>query len=141
MSLYPTMKILKQLCRDHIPPIKGFSKLRKADLVELLKSYNVDIPKPEPKIKKPRAKKELIREAKTKKSNKDYINVSSKLFTPENTPNEIKNNIDTIKELVKERKNLMKKYHEVKKSINEIKEELISIGGYKYKSRKNKFKY
>jgi hypothetical protein len=138
MSLYPTMKILKQLCRDHIPPIKGFSKLRKADLVELLKSYNVDIPKPEPKIKKPRAKKG---EVKTKKSNKDYINVNSKLFTPENIPDEIKNNYDNIKELIKERKNLMKKYHEVKKSINEIKQELISIGGYKYKSRKNKFKY
>jgi mevalonate kinase len=102
-----TVKILKQLCRDHIPPIKGFSKLKKMDLINLLKSYNVVIPESVPKIKKTRIiKKKVIKEL----------------------PDTIKENIEMITNLRQERKQLIKKYDTIKNEINKINEELKNIG-------------
>lgn len=48
-----TIANLKQLCRDN--KIKGFSKLKKAQLIQLLNNNGVNIPEPAPKEKKPRA--------------------------------------------------------------------------------------
>jgi adenylate kinase len=110
-----TVKLLKQLCRDHIPPIKGFSKLKKADLINLLKSYNVVIPVTVPKIKKTRV-----------------VKTKTKLKTQE-LPESMKQNLETIMALRAERKQLSKKYDEVKKEIDNITEELKNNGNGKYK--------
>jgi hypothetical protein len=60
-----TIANLKQLCRDN--KIKGFSKLKKAQLIQLLNNNGVNIPEPAPKEKKPRAPRAKKGEPKEKK--------------------------------------------------------------------------
>jgi hypothetical protein len=63
-----TIANLKQLCRDN--KIKGFSKLKKAQLIELLNNNGVNIPEPAPKEKKPRAPRAKKGEPKAPKAPK-----------------------------------------------------------------------